>query len=178
MKGIDVVVHLAGIPDEDSWTRIRDLNIDGCHNVFEAARQSSVKRVVFASANHVVGFHRRDRMIDDTNGLATATWCSWRRAASTTLNMTSWSYTACPATCAIIGTTQTYDGSVLHRKTMETSGGSVKVGLRNPVGMCAYAKRHTHYGRWTRAVDRSNCIRAVDLDLASFVRGMHVHHPL
>ncbi|MFM0045232.1 NAD-dependent epimerase/dehydratase family protein [Paraburkholderia sediminicola] len=66
MKDIEVVVHLAGIPDEDSWARIRDLNIEGCYNVFEAARQSGVKRVVFASSNHAVGFHRRDRMIDDT----------------------------------------------------------------------------------------------------------------
>jgi uronate dehydrogenase len=61
-----VVVHLAGIPDEDRWERIRDMNIEGCYNVFEAARQAGVKRVVFASSNHAVGFHRRDRMIDDT----------------------------------------------------------------------------------------------------------------
>jgi uronate dehydrogenase len=66
MQGIDCVVHLAGIPDEASWERIRDMNIDGCYNVFEAARLAGVKRVVFASSNHAVGFHRRDRGIDDT----------------------------------------------------------------------------------------------------------------
>jgi len=66
MQGVDVVVHLAGIPDEDSWQRIRDMNIEGCYNVFEAARQAGVKRVIFASSNHAVGFHRRDRLIDDT----------------------------------------------------------------------------------------------------------------
>jgi uronate dehydrogenase len=66
MEGVDVVVHLAGIPDEDRWERIRDMNIEGCYNVFEAARQAGVKRVVFASSNHAVGFHRRDRMIDNT----------------------------------------------------------------------------------------------------------------
>jgi uronate dehydrogenase len=66
MAGMDCVVHLAGIPDEDSWERIRDMNIDGCYNVFESARRAGVKRVVFASSNHAVGFHRRDRMIDDT----------------------------------------------------------------------------------------------------------------
>lgn len=65
MRGIDCVVHLAGIPDEDSWERIRRMNIDGCYNVFEAARLAGVKRVIFASSNHAVGFHRRDRMIDD-----------------------------------------------------------------------------------------------------------------
>ncbi|BAN26472.1 NAD-dependent epimerase/dehydratase family protein [Caballeronia insecticola] len=66
MEGVDTVVHLAGIPDEDTWQKIRDMNIDGCYNVFEAARQAGVKRMVFASSNHAVGFHRRDRMIDDT----------------------------------------------------------------------------------------------------------------
>ena len=66
MEGVDVVVHLAGIPDEAPWERIRDMNIEGCYNVFEAARQAGVKRVVFASSNHAVGFHRRDRMIDNT----------------------------------------------------------------------------------------------------------------
>ncbi|WP_346777813.1 NAD(P)-dependent oxidoreductase [Paraburkholderia sp. Ac-20336] len=66
MDGIDTVVHLAGIPDESTWEKIRDMNIDGCYNVFEAARRAGVKRVVFASSNHAVGFHRRDRLIDDT----------------------------------------------------------------------------------------------------------------
>ncbi|WP_246797596.1 NAD-dependent epimerase/dehydratase family protein [Burkholderia perseverans] len=66
MAGIDCVVHLAGIPDEDSWERIQRMNIEGCYQVFEAARVAGVKRLVFASSNHAVGFHRRDRMIDDT----------------------------------------------------------------------------------------------------------------
>ncbi|PLZ03888.1 NAD(P)-dependent oxidoreductase [Burkholderia sp. WAC0059] len=69
MEGIDVVVHLAGIPDEDSWQKIRDMNIDGCYNVFEAAREAGVKRVVFASSNHAVGFHRRDRLLNDAVAL-------------------------------------------------------------------------------------------------------------
>jgi uronate dehydrogenase len=65
MEGIDCVVHLAGIPDEDTWDRIHRMNIEGCYNVFEAARIAGVKRVLFASSNHAVGFHRRDRLIDD-----------------------------------------------------------------------------------------------------------------
>jgi uronate dehydrogenase len=66
MQGIDCVVHLAGVPDESTWERVRELNIDGCYNVFEAARRAGVKRVIFASSNHAVGFHRRDRAIDNT----------------------------------------------------------------------------------------------------------------
>ncbi|WP_244137847.1 NAD-dependent epimerase/dehydratase family protein, partial [Burkholderia sp. BCC1644] len=45
--------------------QIRRMNIEGCYNVFEAARLAGVKRLIFASSNHAVGFHRRDRMIDD-----------------------------------------------------------------------------------------------------------------
>ncbi len=64
MKGIDCVVHLAGMPIEDDWQTILKTNIIGCYNVFEAARLTGVKRVVFASSNHVIGFHRRERPID------------------------------------------------------------------------------------------------------------------
>ena len=34
------------------------------YNGFEAARRNGVKRVVFASSNHAVGFYRRDETID------------------------------------------------------------------------------------------------------------------
>lgn len=66
MRGIDCVVHLAGVATEDTWDKIMPMNIEGCYNVFEAARREGVKRVVFASSNHAVGFHRRQRFIDDT----------------------------------------------------------------------------------------------------------------
>lgn len=64
MQGIDCVIHLAGMPEEDAWDRILPLNIEGCYNVFEAARRQGVRRMVFASSNHAVGFHRRETFID------------------------------------------------------------------------------------------------------------------
>lgn len=64
MEGIDCVIHLAGVPEEDAWEKILPLNIEGCYNVFEAARRRGVRRVVFASSNHAVGFHRRETFID------------------------------------------------------------------------------------------------------------------
>lgn len=56
MDGIDAVVHLAGQPTEAPWPVIRDANIDGTFQVFDAARRTGVRRIVYASSNHAVGF--------------------------------------------------------------------------------------------------------------------------
>jgi uronate dehydrogenase len=56
MRGVSAIVHLAGEPTEAPWPRIRDANIDGLVQVFEAARRAGVGRVVYASSNHAVGF--------------------------------------------------------------------------------------------------------------------------
>jgi uronate dehydrogenase len=64
LAGVDCVVHLAGIADENTWDKILPINIGGTYNVFEAARRQRAKRVIFASSNHAVGFHRRAREID------------------------------------------------------------------------------------------------------------------
>ncbi|MFN8633774.1 MAG: NAD(P)-dependent oxidoreductase [Chloroflexota bacterium] len=62
MAGIDAVVHLAGEPStRASWENVRANNIDATYNVLESARQAGVKRVIFASTNHVMGMYDRDR---------------------------------------------------------------------------------------------------------------------
>jgi uronate dehydrogenase len=63
-KGVDAVVHLGGYSVEGPWKDILAANIVGCYNVFEAARQNGVKRIVFPSSNHAAGFYRRDQLID------------------------------------------------------------------------------------------------------------------
>jgi uronate dehydrogenase len=63
-RGADAIVHLGGYSVEGPWPAILKANIVGCYNVFEAARRNGVKRVVFASSNHAVGFYRRDETID------------------------------------------------------------------------------------------------------------------
>jgi len=64
-KGVDAIVHLGGYSVEGPWEGILQANIIGCYNVFEAARRNGVKRIVFPTSNHAVGFYRRDRTIDD-----------------------------------------------------------------------------------------------------------------
>lgn len=63
MRDIECVVHLGGTPREAPWDVIHENNIVGTYNVFEAARASGVKRIVFASSNHVIGYHRADRKV-------------------------------------------------------------------------------------------------------------------
>ena len=50
VQEIDVVVHLAADPDGYNWESVRDNNVVGTYNVFEACRQAKVQRVVFASS--------------------------------------------------------------------------------------------------------------------------------
>ena len=55
-KGIDTVVHLAGDRRVyGDWDSILNNNIIGLYNIYEAARLSGVKRVVFASSQHATG---------------------------------------------------------------------------------------------------------------------------
>ena len=63
-KGVDAIVHLGGYSVEGPWEPIHKANIVGCYNIFEAARKNKVKRILFATSNHAVGFYRRDQKID------------------------------------------------------------------------------------------------------------------
>ena len=56
-RGVDGVVHLAGIPDEADVVELVDTNIIGTHHVLEAARRTGVRRVVLASTNRTTGFY-------------------------------------------------------------------------------------------------------------------------
>jgi len=63
-KGVDAIMHLGGFAVEGPWSEILRANIVGCYNLFEAAHRNGVKRVLFATSNHAMGFYRRDQKID------------------------------------------------------------------------------------------------------------------
>ncbi len=56
-EDIEAVVHFGGMANEAAWQTILDANIAGTYNLFEAARQAGVKRVIYASSYHVLGMH-------------------------------------------------------------------------------------------------------------------------
>ncbi|MEW1697671.1 NAD-dependent epimerase/dehydratase family protein [Streptomyces sp. NPDC093249] len=61
VRGVDAIVHLAGISLESTFEKVLAANVTGTHHLYEAAREEGVRRVVLASSNHAVGFTRRPR---------------------------------------------------------------------------------------------------------------------
>jgi len=64
VQGVDAIVHLGGVSVEGPFHPILNANILGMYNLYEAARKHGVKRVVFASSNHVTGFYRQSETIN------------------------------------------------------------------------------------------------------------------
>jgi uronate dehydrogenase len=62
-EGVDGILHFGGYSVEGPWDSILQSNIIGGYNLFEAARKKGVKRVVFASSNHAMGFYPRHHRI-------------------------------------------------------------------------------------------------------------------
>lgn len=63
ISGVAGIVHFGGYSKEADWETIHDANIVGAYNIFEAARLEGVKRVVFASSNHAVGFYPKAQTV-------------------------------------------------------------------------------------------------------------------
>jgi uronate dehydrogenase len=63
LDGVDAVVHMGGVSTEQPWDDILAGNIVGLVNLYEAARKSKTRRIVFASSNHVTGFYRQDEVV-------------------------------------------------------------------------------------------------------------------
>jgi len=66
-EGIDAIVHLGGQAVDGSWEQVIAPNILGMINLYEGARKAGVERIIFASSNHAIGFHRRTERLDHTS---------------------------------------------------------------------------------------------------------------
>ena len=64
MEGVDAVLHFGGISVEAPFDAILQANFLGTANLYEAIHKSGVKRVVFASSNHTMGFYRTTDLVD------------------------------------------------------------------------------------------------------------------
>lgn len=63
-EGVDAIVHFGGIPVERPWEEILDANIRGSYHIYEGARKHGVRRVVYASSVHAIGYHGLQDHID------------------------------------------------------------------------------------------------------------------
>ncbi|KPW34468.1 Uncharacterized protein ALO77_00131 [Pseudomonas coronafaciens pv. garcae] len=64
VEGVDAILHFGGVSVERPFEEILGANICGVFHIYEAARRHGVKRVIFASSNHVIGFYKQDETID------------------------------------------------------------------------------------------------------------------
>ncbi|MGF6210665.1 NAD-dependent epimerase/dehydratase family protein [Comamonas sp. 4034] len=64
VAGCDAIVHMGGVSVERPFEEVLEANIKGIFNLYEAARRHGVRRVVFASSNHVIGFYKQSDRLD------------------------------------------------------------------------------------------------------------------
>ena len=64
VDGCDAIIHMGGVSVERAFEQVLEANIKGVFNLYEGARRHGVKRIIFASSNHVTGFYRQDQKID------------------------------------------------------------------------------------------------------------------
>ena len=64
VEGCDAIVHFGAASVERPWSEILDSSIKGGYNVYEAARQLGISRIVYASSVHAVGFVQREAGTD------------------------------------------------------------------------------------------------------------------
>ncbi|MBI1777337.1 MAG: NAD(P)-dependent oxidoreductase [Proteobacteria bacterium] len=67
VEGTEAILHFGAYSVEADWETILHSNIIGTYNVFEAARRKGIKRLVFASSNHAIGFHTVETRLDATS---------------------------------------------------------------------------------------------------------------
>ena len=63
LEGVDAVLHFGGVSTEFAFETVLPANIVGVFHLYEAARLQGVRRIVFASSNHVTGHHEQGHVI-------------------------------------------------------------------------------------------------------------------
>ncbi|HSV78832.1 MAG TPA: NAD(P)-dependent oxidoreductase [Ramlibacter sp.] len=103
LEGMDAVVHLGGISTEQPFDAILQANIVGTYNLYEAARQQGVRRIVFASSNHVTGFYRQDEVVDPTMPVRPDGYYGLSKAFGENLSRFYWDRYGIETVCLRIG---------------------------------------------------------------------------
>ncbi|MDA9895749.1 NAD(P)-dependent oxidoreductase [Amylibacter sp.] len=161
LKGADMVVHFGAIGDEAPFDAILQANIIGAYNIWEAAHQNGVKRVVYASSIHAVGMHKKTDFIgtdvphrpDTYYGLAkcfaedlASLYWDKRGLESVCMRILSCSPVANPRA---IGSWQSYDDLILLVEksiTTQVTGFSIIYGVSNNDRVTVNNAQASHIG--------------------------------
>jgi uronate dehydrogenase len=63
-EGVDAVLHFGGVSVEDQFEAIMNANILGLHHLYEAVHKRGIRRVIYASSSHVVGYYPTTEVVD------------------------------------------------------------------------------------------------------------------
>jgi uronate dehydrogenase len=64
LDGVDAVLHFGGVSVEDTFETIMNANILGLHHLYEAVHKRGIRRVIYASSSHVVGYYPTTQVVD------------------------------------------------------------------------------------------------------------------
>lgn len=65
VEGMDAIIHFGAIVKKDAdFAEINRVNMVGTHSLYDAALRHGVRRVVYASSVHAVGFYDQTEVID------------------------------------------------------------------------------------------------------------------
>ena len=64
LKDVDAVLHFGGVSLESPFEDLVGPNIVGLNHLYESAHDHGVRRIVYASSSHVVGFYRQSEVVD------------------------------------------------------------------------------------------------------------------
>jgi uronate dehydrogenase len=64
VAGVDAVLHFGGVSTEAPFLPIMQANILGMYNLYAAVHRQGVRRVVYASSSHTVGFYPNTEIVD------------------------------------------------------------------------------------------------------------------
>jgi len=103
LQGVDAVVHMGGVSTEQPWDPILASNIVGMVNLYESARKNGVKRIVFASSNHVTGFYRQDEVVSPNDPVRPDGFYGLSKAFGENLGRLYWDRYRIETVCLRIG---------------------------------------------------------------------------
>lgn len=64
VKDMDAIIHFGGLSKDAGFEAIHRINITGFQSLYEQARLAGVKRVVFSSSVHAIGYYDQTDVID------------------------------------------------------------------------------------------------------------------